>query len=86
MFAAAILICGGEDPKLASKIVNVFVWAFHGAKDQNVSVSGSRGMIEAMKKAGLKPKYTEYPNEGHNIGYQVSIMPGFLLEASDLPK
>ncbi|MDR6940328.1 carboxylesterase family protein [Mucilaginibacter pocheonensis] len=76
MFAAAIPVCGGEDPELASKIVNVSVWAFHGAKDQNVPVSGSRGMIEGMKKAGLKPKYTEYPHEGHNIWYQVSITPG----------
>lgn len=76
MFAAAIPVCGGEDPKLASKLVNVSVWAFHGAKDQNVPVSGSRGMIEGMKKAGLHPKYTEYPNDGHNIWYQVSITPG----------
>lgn len=76
MFAAAIPVCGGENPELAPRIVNVAVWAFHGAKDKNVPVSGSRGMIEGMKKAGLKPKYTEYPDEGHNIWYQVSITPG----------
>ncbi|HEX8024505.1 hypothetical protein [Mucilaginibacter sp.] len=76
LFAAAIPVCGGEDPALASKIVNVAVWAFHGAKDQNVPVSGSRGMIEGMKKAGLQPKYTEFAGEGHNIWYQVSITPG----------
>jgi hypothetical protein len=76
LFAAAIPVCGGEDPALASKIVNVAVWAFHGAKDQNVPVSESRGMIEGMKKAGLQPKYTEFAGEGHNIWYQVSITPG----------
>ena len=76
LFAAAIPVCGGDDPKLASKIINVSVWAFHGAKDHNVPVIGSRGMIEGMKKAGQNPKYTEYPNEGHNIWYQVSITPG----------
>ncbi|MFI5159419.1 MAG: hypothetical protein ACHQF4_11175 [Sphingobacteriales bacterium] len=76
MFAAAIPVSGSEDPKLAPKIADVAVWAFHGAKDHNVPVSGSRGMIGAMKKAGLKPKYTEYPNEGHNIWYQVSMTPG----------
>jgi hypothetical protein len=75
LFAAAIPVCGGEDPKLASRIVNVAVWAFHGAKDQNVPVTGSRDMIETMRKSGQKPKYTEYPNEGHNIWYQVSITP-----------
>jgi len=52
LFAAAIPISGGDDPKLASKIINVSVWAFHGAKDKNVPVSGSRGMVEGMKKAG----------------------------------
>lgn len=76
LFAAAIPVCGGEDPKFAPGIVGVAVWAFHGAKDQNVPVAGSRGMIEAMRKSGQKPKYTEYPNEGHNIWYQVSTTPG----------
>jgi pimeloyl-ACP methyl ester carboxylesterase len=76
MFAAAIPVAGGEDPKLASRIVNIPVWAFHGAQDKNVPVSGSRDMINAIKKAGGNPKYTEFPNEGHNIWYQVSITPG----------
>ncbi|WP_184548366.1 dienelactone hydrolase family protein [Mucilaginibacter sp. FT3.2] len=76
MFAAAIPVSGGEDPKLASRIVNIPVWAFHGAKDKNVPVSGSRNMINAIKKAGGNPKYTEFSNEGHNIWYQVSITPG----------
>ena len=76
MFAAAIPVCGGDDPKLASRIVNIPVWAFHGAQDRNVPVSGSRDMIKAMKKAGGNPRYTEYPNEGHNIWNQVSITPG----------
>jgi predicted peptidase len=75
LFAAAIPVCGGGDPKLASKIVNVPVWAFHGEKDRNVPVSGSRDMISAIRKAGGDPKYTEFP-EGHNIWYQVSITPG----------
>lgn len=76
LFAAAIPVAGGEDPKLASRIVNIPVWAFHGALDKNVPVSGSRDMINAIKKAGGHPKYTEFPNEGHNIWYQVSITPG----------
>ena len=31
-----------------------------------VNVNGSRDMIEAIKKAGGNPKYTEYPGVGHN--------------------
>lgn len=76
LFAAAIPVCGGEDPTLASKIVNVAVWAFHGAQDQNVPVAGSRGMIAGMKKTGQTPRYTEYPDMGHNIWYKVSTTPG----------
>jgi len=76
MFAAAIPVAGGEDPKLASRIVNIPVWAFHGANDKNVPVSGSRDMINAIKKAGGNPKYTEFPNDGHNIWDQVSNTPG----------
>jgi hypothetical protein len=76
MFAAAIPVCGGEDPKLAPRIVHVAVWAFHGAKDRNVPVTGSRGMIEAMRKSGGNPRYTEFQNEGHNIWYQVTTTPG----------
>ena len=76
LFAAAIPVCGGEDPKLASRIVDVAVWAFHGAKDKNAPVSGSRDMIEAMRRSGQRPKYTEYPDEGHNIWDQASNTPG----------
>jgi predicted peptidase len=75
MFAAAVPVCGGGDPQFASRIVDVAVWAFHGEKDRNVLVSGSRNIIEAMKKVGGDPKYTEFSGEGHNIWYQVSMTP-----------
>jgi hypothetical protein len=76
MFAAAIPVSGAEDPKFATRIVDVAVWAFHGAKDKNVPVSGSRNMIKALQQAGGHPKYTEYPNQGHGIWYSTSITPG----------
>ena len=76
LFAAAMPVCGGGDPTLASKIVNIPVWAFHGAKDKNVPVSGSRDMISAIKKAGGHPQYTEYPFEAHNIWEKVLETPG----------
>jgi predicted peptidase len=78
MFAAAIPVCGGGDPKLASKITKIPIWAFHGAKDKNVPVSGSREIIAAIKKAGGHPKYTEFPNESHDIWNEVSKTPGLL--------
>lgn len=65
-FAAAIPVCGGGDEKLAERIRNVPVWAFHGSKDSTVPPERSRSMIEAMKKAGGKPSYTEYEGAGHD--------------------
>ena len=78
MFAAAIPVSGGGDPGLAPKIVNVAVWAFHGARDKNVPVINSRNMINAIKSAGGNPRYTEFPDEGHNIWDKVSTTPGLL--------
>ena len=78
MFAAAIPICGGGDPGLAAKIVDVPVWAFHGEVDDLVPVRFSREMIDAIKKAGGNPKYTEFPDAGHNIWNQVASTPGLM--------
>jgi predicted peptidase len=65
-FAAIVPICGRGDPKQAAKLKDLPVWAFHGDADTAVKVEGSREMIEAIKKAGGMPKYTEYPKVGHN--------------------
>ena len=65
-FAAIVPVCGRGDPKAADKLKNLPVWAFHGDADAAVKVEGSRDMIEAIKKAGGSPKYTEYPKVGHN--------------------
>jgi predicted peptidase len=66
MFAAAAVVCGGADEATAAKIKDVPQWAFHGAKDPVVKPDRSRHMIAALEKAGGTPKYTEYPEVGHN--------------------
>ncbi len=66
LFAACVPICGAGDPSKAREIAHVPVWAFHGAADPVVPVSGSRDMIAALKAAGARPKYTEYPTARHN--------------------
>lgn len=78
LFAAAVPVCGGGNPKLASKLVNVSIWAFHGEKDRNVPVSNSREMIQAIKSAGGNPLYSEFPNEEHNIWHLVERTPDLL--------
>jgi predicted peptidase len=66
VFAAAVPICGGADEATAAQIKNVPIWAFHGAKDGTVQIIRSRNMVAALEKAGGKPKYTEYPDVGHD--------------------
>ncbi|MFO0826317.1 MAG: alpha/beta hydrolase-fold protein, partial [Gemmataceae bacterium] len=65
-WAAIVPICGGGDPTKAPLIKDIPTWCFHGDKDTAVSVKKSQEMIEALKKAEGKPKYTEYPGVGHN--------------------
>jgi predicted peptidase len=65
-FAAAIPICGGGDWNQAHVIRHIPTWVFHGKKDTVVLPEQSRKMVQALKKAGAKPRYTEYKKAGHD--------------------
>lgn len=65
-FAAVAPICGGGDPSKAARLVGVPVWAWHGTADRAVPVDRSRVMIEAIRRAGGNPKYTELEGVGHD--------------------
>jgi len=45
LWAAGVPICGGGDPAKAASIKSIPIWAWHGEKDTNVPVSGTRSMI-----------------------------------------
>ncbi|MCA9114562.1 MAG: prolyl oligopeptidase family serine peptidase, partial [Planctomycetaceae bacterium] len=64
--AAIVPICGGGERYWARDVKHLPIWAFHGAKDTAVPVERSESMIEAITKAGGKPKLTIYPDAGHN--------------------
>lgn len=65
-FAAIAPICGRSLPSEVSAIVDLPIWAFHGAEDKTILPEESRKMVKALKEAGSnKVKYTEYPNVGH---------------------
>ncbi len=76
-FAAAAPVCGGGDEATAEKIKNVPLWVFHGDKDTVVIPERSRNMVEAIKKAGGKPKYTEYKGVGHDSWVKAYSDPEF---------
>lgn len=65
-FAALVPVCGGGDESNAAKLVKLPVWAWHGDADNAVPVERSRMMIEAIRKAGGQPRYTELKGVGHN--------------------
>ena len=67
LWAAGVPICGAGDPNKAELIKSIPIWAWHGANDAAVPVAGSREMIEALKKAGANPLYTEPHNVGHGV-------------------
>lgn len=64
-FAAIAPICGGGDPSMASKISHLPTWVFHGAKDDIVKLEQSQRMIDALKQAKGKVKFTVYPDVDH---------------------
>lgn len=66
-FAAAFPICGGGDPKKVKIYAKNFpIWVFHGDSDKTVPVSNSRIMVNALRTAGAKVMYSEYPGVEHN--------------------
>lgn len=68
LFAAALPCCGGGDSALASRLVDIPIWTFHGDRDGSVPVVRSRDMVAAIKAAGgTKIRYREYPGKGHNV-------------------
>ena len=65
-FAAIAPLCGGGNPADAAKLVKIPTWVFHGAKDTTVPPKRSEEMVEALKAAGGNPKFTVYPDAGHD--------------------
>lgn len=78
VFAAAIPIAGAGFPWLANRCADTPIWAFHSDDDPLVPVEWDRTMIDAVRRAGGKPLYTEYTGLGHNIATIVYAEPDFL--------
>jgi predicted peptidase len=65
-FAAAVAVCGGADESRITVAASLPLWAFHGARDEVVRVERSRRLVAALRQAGGAPRYTEYPEVGHD--------------------
>ena len=69
LFAAGIPIAGYSSG--VGKLRSIPIWAFHGAKDDTVDVQGARDCAEELKRSKVF-KYTEFPDDSHNIYRKVS--------------
>ncbi len=88
-FAAIAPICGGGNPADAARIAHLPAWVFHGAKDEAVPLSRSQEMVKALRKAGGKPKFTVYPDAGHDswtAAYSNPALYQWFLQHSRAPK
>ncbi len=78
-FAAAIPLCGSGIPSLASRLVDLPIWAFHGTADATVPCQGTHDMEDAIKAAGGKKiKATYLEGIGHNAWPQAYATPGLV--------
>jgi predicted peptidase len=66
-FAAAIPLCGGWRTKNVKAMKHIPVWAFHGANDKIVAPVETEKMVDALRKAGGRVRYSKLKGKGHSI-------------------
>ena len=70
-WAAIAPICGGGSwlngfPQRVVRLVNLPIWAFHGARDPVVPLAESQRLVDALVANGSDAKLTIYPDAGHD--------------------
>jgi predicted esterase len=65
-FAAIAPVCGAGNPDAANKLRNLPTWVFHGERDTVVPFKRSQDMVNALKQAGGRVRFTPYPDRGHD--------------------
>lgn len=68
-FAAIAPICGGDlknAKEAVDHILDLPIWAFHGAQDKVVPIENTTRIINALQGQGSDAKFTVYPLAGHD--------------------
>ena len=78
MFAAAVPMCGRADPSNAKHLSLTPVWAFVGQEERLTTIQNNRRVIEAIRRLGSTPHYTELEGEGHGHQPAAYDTPGLL--------
>ena len=66
MFAAIAAMSGYYFNLWVSRIKDIPIWFFHGAKDNRIELKEADEIVEEYKKFGVDVKYTRDPEGGHN--------------------
>jgi predicted peptidase len=77
LFAAAAPICGAGHPQDAKRFAKTPIWVWQGAADPVVPPARSEEMVEALKKAGGMPRFSEVPGVGHDVWWKAYNDPEF---------
>ena len=78
IFAAAIPICGAADTSRLASAKDVKWRIYHGDADPVVPVEASRAAYRALKEAGIKVEYTEFPGCAHASWTPAFNQPDFM--------
>ena len=78
LFAAAVPICGTVNPERLKQAKEVVFRIFHGDADTVVPVEGSREAYKALKQAGAKVEYIEFPGCSHGSWTPAFNYPDFM--------
>ena len=78
LFAAAIPICGAADTERLADVKGVAFRIYHGDADNTVPVECSRKAYRALKDAGVKVEYFEFPGCGHLSWNPAFSQPDFM--------
>lgn len=88
LFAAAIPMSGGGDPKKMERIKHLPLWVFHGTMDKAVSVNGLRKVVTALKSHGSNVIFTELADGQHVIWkplYENRLLQDWLFSQNNEP-
>ncbi|PEN14239.1 phospholipase [Longibacter salinarum] len=66
-WTAVAPICGRADPLRAPSLVDVPVWAFHGAQDTVIPAEQSKTMVDAIRSVDGEAKLTIDPDAAHEV-------------------
>lgn len=65
-WSAIVPLCGGGDTGTVARFAHIPCWCFQGGADRMTPPGLSREMVRALRQAGGRPIYVEYPDVGHN--------------------